>query len=83
MSSHPPAETIEAHGCSVVLRRMNGPTARELFISCQPPAGTMDAGEQAGAIYRALLDVLEAEGETSNPCAGRAIGFSLRKRGTP
>jgi enamine deaminase RidA (YjgF/YER057c/UK114 family) len=62
MSSTPPAETIEAHGCSVVLRRMNGPTARELFISCQPPAGTMDAGEQAGAIYRALLDVLEAEG---------------------
>ncbi len=62
MFSHPLAETIEAHGCSIVLRRMNGPTARELFISCQPPAGTVDAGSQAEATYRALLGVLEAEG---------------------
>lgn len=64
MSPHPPVETIEAHGCSIVLRRVEGPEARELFFSCQPPADLADAGSQAEAIYRAILDVLEAEGGT-------------------
>ena len=58
----PPLETIEAHGCSIVLRRVEGPEARELFFSCQPPAEVVDAGRQAEAIYSAILDVLEAEG---------------------
>ena len=62
VSSHPVAETIEAHGCSIVLRRVEGPAARELFFHCQPPAETAEARLQAEAIYRAILGVLEAEG---------------------
>jgi enamine deaminase RidA (YjgF/YER057c/UK114 family) len=52
----------EAHGCSIALRRVEGPAARELYFHCQPPAGTADAHRQADAIYRAILCVLEAEG---------------------
>jgi enamine deaminase RidA (YjgF/YER057c/UK114 family) len=55
-------ETINTHGCSVVLRRIDGPQARELFLHCQPPAGVTDPGLQAAALYRALLDVLAREG---------------------
>ena len=62
VSSHPVAETIETHGCSVVLRRVEGLEATELFFHCQPPAATADAGHQAEAIYRAILDVLAARG---------------------
>ncbi len=62
MHPHPLAETIEMHGCRVVLRRVEGPEARELFFSCQPPAEAADAGQQAEAIYRAILGVLESEG---------------------
>jgi enamine deaminase RidA (YjgF/YER057c/UK114 family) len=57
-----PAETIETHGCTIVLRRVEGPEARELFCHCQPPAETTDAGRQAEALYRGILAVLEAEG---------------------
>ncbi|UCC15203.1 MAG: hypothetical protein JSW21_04490 [Gammaproteobacteria bacterium] len=64
VSSHPISETIESHGCSIVLRRVDGPEASELFFHCQPPADTSDAGRQAEAIYRAILSVLEAEGAT-------------------
>jgi len=62
--SHPPAETIETHHCSIVLRRVEGPEARELFFLCQPlaEAAGSDAGTQAEAIYAAILGVLEAEG---------------------
>jgi enamine deaminase RidA (YjgF/YER057c/UK114 family) len=60
--SHPLAETIHTHGCTVVLRRVEGPEARELFFCCQPPTELADAGRQAEAIYRAILGVLEAEG---------------------
>ncbi len=62
MSPHPSAETIETHGCSIVLRRVEGPEARELFFLCQPPAEVANAGQQAEAAYRAILGVLEAEG---------------------
>ncbi len=62
VSPHLPAKTIETHGCSIVLRRVEGPEARELFFSCQPPADAVDAGQQAEAVYRAILGVLEAEG---------------------
>jgi enamine deaminase RidA (YjgF/YER057c/UK114 family) len=62
VSSHPVAETIEAHGCAIILRRVEGPAARELHFHCQPPAGTAKAGLQAEAIYRAILRVLAAEG---------------------
>ena len=62
MSPHPLAETIETRNCSIVLRRVEGPEARELFFLCQPLAEAADAGQQAEAIYRAILGVLEAEG---------------------
>ena len=62
VSSHPIAETIETHGCSIVLRRVEGPEATELFFHCRPPAATVGAGHQAEAIYRAILDVLAARG---------------------
>lgn len=59
---HPVAETIESHGCSIVLRRVDGPDARELFLHCQPAAHTVEARAQADAIYRAIQDVLATEG---------------------
>jgi enamine deaminase RidA (YjgF/YER057c/UK114 family) len=62
VSPHAPSETIETHGCSIVLRRVEGPDARELFFLCQPSSGATDAGRQAEAIYRAVLDLLEASG---------------------
>ena len=62
MPLHAIAETIETHGCSIVLRRVEGPEARELFFSCQPPSEAADARQQAEAAYRAILGVLEAEG---------------------
>ncbi len=62
MPSHPVAETIETHGCSIVLRRVEGPEARELFLLCQPPAAAADAAQQAEAVYRSILGLLEAEG---------------------
>lgn len=40
---------------------MDGPAARELFLLCQPAVGAADAGEQAEAIYRALLEILGSE----------------------
>jgi len=61
LSPHPVAETIGAHGCSIVLRRVEGPEAREIFLHCQPQAGAAGASGQAEAIYRAILGVLEAE----------------------
>jgi len=63
--SHSAAETIEAHDCRVVLRRVDGPEARELFCLCEPSVGwvgSTGAGQQAEAAYRAILAVLEAEG---------------------
>jgi enamine deaminase RidA (YjgF/YER057c/UK114 family) len=64
VSPHPPAETIQTSGCRVILRRVEGPEAREVFFSCQPSGEAADAGQQAEAIYRAILDILEAEGGT-------------------
>jgi enamine deaminase RidA (YjgF/YER057c/UK114 family) len=61
-SHRPLAETISTHGCSVALRRVAGPAALELFLHCQPPRELADPGPQAGAMYRAILGVLEAEG---------------------
>lgn len=62
MSSQPVVETIEAHDCSIVLRRMEGPLATELYFLGQPPSGAEEAGDQAEAVYRAILGVLGAEG---------------------
>lgn len=62
MSAHPIAETIQTHGCRVVIRRVEGCEARELFFLCQPLAEIADVGPQAEAIYRAIVGVLDAEG---------------------
>ena len=51
-----------SHGCTVVLRRVEGPEAREIYLHCQPPANVADPGRQAAAVYRAMLGALEAEG---------------------
>ena len=55
-------ETIEQPGCSIVLRRVDGPEAQELFFRCQPIGDSADAGAQAEAIYRAIIGFLETEG---------------------
>jgi enamine deaminase RidA (YjgF/YER057c/UK114 family) len=57
-----PVETIPTRGCRVVLRRVHGPNAEELFFHCRPLVETATAAKQAETIYRAILDVLEAEG---------------------
>ena len=62
VSSQSIHERIEASDCPVVLRRVEGPEANELFFHCQPLADAADAGLQAEAIYRAIFGVLEAEG---------------------
>ena len=62
MSLQFPAETIEAHHCRVVLRRLEGAHAQEFFFHCRPLADTLDVSLQADAIYQAILKRLEAEG---------------------
>lgn len=73
MSPHPLAETIDTHGCSIVLRRVEGPAARELFFLCQPPADAADAARQAEAAYRTILAVLEAEGGSYASVVGETL----------
>ena len=53
--------TIERHGCRITLRRFDGPLARELFLHCLPSVA-QDPGAQAESVYRAIADVLAAEG---------------------
>ncbi len=60
--THRMAETIRTHDCSIVLSRVEGPEARELFLHCQPPADVADPASQAAAIYRAILVTLDSEG---------------------
>ena len=45
-----------------MLRRVEGPEAREIYLHCRPPADVADPGRQAAAVYRAMLGALEAEG---------------------
>jgi enamine deaminase RidA (YjgF/YER057c/UK114 family) len=56
------AETIRTQGCSIVLSRVEGPEARELYLHCQPSADTSGPAAQAAAIYRAILVTLDNEG---------------------
>jgi enamine deaminase RidA (YjgF/YER057c/UK114 family) len=60
----PQAATVRevSHGCTIVLRRVEGPEAHEIYLHCQPPADVADPGRQAAAVYRAMLGALEAEG---------------------
>jgi enamine deaminase RidA (YjgF/YER057c/UK114 family) len=70
---HTAPEAIESHGCSIVLRRGEGPLARELFLHCQPPPGTQEVGLQAGAVYRAIHEVLESEGASLASVASEMV----------
>lgn len=62
LSPHPIDGSNQPHGCTIAVRRIEGPEAREIFLHCQPPAEVKDAGRQADAIYRSILAALEAEG---------------------
>ncbi len=62
MSAVTTAEVIESVGCTITLRRVDGPDALELFFNCQPDPDLADPGQQAEAVYRAILATLEAEG---------------------
>jgi len=55
-------ETIQTRGCTVVLRRVEGPEASELFLACRPPVEDPDPGRQAEEAYRAIRGVLEGAG---------------------
>jgi enamine deaminase RidA (YjgF/YER057c/UK114 family) len=70
---HPGRGAIEAHGCSIILRRVEGPVARELYFHCQPPAETAEVRQQAEAIYRAILQVLQAEGGSFGSVVSEAV----------
>lgn len=61
MSRTSPSESIHAHGCSILLRRVNGPQFEELYFICRPPKG-LHAREQAAAAWSAILDFLAREG---------------------
>lgn len=63
MSSHPLAQTIEARGCTIELRCVEGPIAREIFFAGRPTGeAAPSARAQAEAIYDALRAVLEGAG---------------------
>lgn len=61
MSPTPSVECLQAHGCSVALRRVEGPQWGELCFNCRPPEG-VNASEQAVAAWSAILDVLRKNG---------------------
>jgi enamine deaminase RidA (YjgF/YER057c/UK114 family) len=55
--------TIDRHGCSIDLRSVEGPEARETFVVCRPADVRGACAErQAEAVYRAIGAALEAEG---------------------
>jgi enamine deaminase RidA (YjgF/YER057c/UK114 family) len=56
------AGTTTRLGCTVSLRRIDGPGASEIHLHCEPPADFVDAERQADATYRAIRAVLEDEG---------------------
>jgi enamine deaminase RidA (YjgF/YER057c/UK114 family) len=67
------AESIEAQGCPVVLSRTAGREATELYVLCRPPAGILAAGRQAEALYRALAEVLAAEGGNAGSMVSETV----------
>jgi enamine deaminase RidA (YjgF/YER057c/UK114 family) len=66
-------DSIAAEGCTIVLRRVAGPVARELFFSCQPPADVRGATAQAEAVYRAIVRMLAAEGGSFGSVASETL----------
>lgn len=62
MSPDSTAETIEREGCTILLRRVDGPAARELHYLGRPTGDAIEAGAQAAAIQRALVELLAVDG---------------------
>lgn len=56
------AETIAFGGGRIVLRRVEGPVAREIFLLGEPAGADSDAGAQAAAIFAGIDACLAAEG---------------------
>ncbi len=56
------AETLQAYGCRIAVRHVQGSEAKEIFLLCEPPALAVGPDEQAAAIYRAIRALLESEG---------------------
>jgi len=55
------ADVVHPSSCSTVLRGFAGPEANELAILCRPDARSPDTVHQAGAAYRALAALLDAQ----------------------
>ena len=56
-------EACDLHGCEISLRRVDGPQATEIFLLCEPPRSAReDVDQQTESIYRAVLEVLHAQG---------------------
>ncbi len=72
-SFHPRAETIEMDGCEIVLRRVDGPIASELYLHGRPLGEGDDAGLQAESIHRGLLRALEAEGACADAVVSETV----------
>ena len=47
LSPHPIDGRHQPHGCTIAVRRVEGPEAREIFFHCQPPVEVKDASRQA------------------------------------
>lgn len=62
MSPLSPAETLEAQGCRVTLRRWKGPVAQEFYLHAAPVSANPDVGGQARALYRAVGEALATAG---------------------
>ncbi|MEM9177697.1 MAG: hypothetical protein AAGC67_21005, partial [Myxococcota bacterium] len=56
------AETRTSEACRVVVRSVDGPVARELFLLGEPSDAAGDAAAQARAVYAGLDDALAARG---------------------
>jgi enamine deaminase RidA (YjgF/YER057c/UK114 family) len=68
-----PLSTIEAADCSLTLRRIEGPEAKELFLLCRPLNGTLDVGRQAETVYRMIAGVLADEGGNAESLVSETI----------
>lgn len=62
MSSHSLSKNFENGDCTIILRRVQGPEATELFMSCHPTTHAESIERQTEAIYRALIRVLASQG---------------------
>jgi len=59
----------------IMLRRFNGPKARELYLCCRPSGGNDSAEVQAKNIYSGIREVLKAEGVGLEALTSETIFF--------